>query len=59
MIIQVNGKLRAREIVSVDITEDDMKSIAMTNDAISKYLESGEVVKVIIVPRKLVNIVVK
>jgi leucyl-tRNA synthetase len=59
MAIQVNGKLRAREIVSVNITEDDMKNIAMSNSIISKYLENGTVVKVITVPKKLVNIVIK
>lgn len=59
MIIQVNGKLRAREIVSNDISEEQMKDIALKHEVISKYLENTTIVKVIIVPKKLVNIVIK
>jgi leucyl-tRNA synthetase len=59
MIIQVNGKLRGREIVSMNITEDEMKDMALKNEMASKFIASHEIVKVITVPHKLVNIVVK
>jgi len=59
MIIQVNGKLRGRITVSKDINEDEMKSIALKNEGASRHIEGKEIVKVIIVPNKLVNIVVK
>ena len=58
MIIQINGKLRARIMVPSNIEQEDMKKLALDNDIISKYLD-GEIVKVIIVPKKLVNIVIK
>jgi leucyl-tRNA synthetase len=49
MIIQVNGKLRGRELVDINITEDEMKDVALKNQTISKYLEGMSVVKIITV----------
>lgn len=59
MIIQVNGKLRGRIIVSKNIDEEEMKNIALKNDGAERYIEGKEIVKIITVPNKLVNIVVK
>lgn len=59
MIIQVNGKVRGRIIVAANISEAEMKEKALSNDTASKYLEGSDIVKVITVPHKLVNIVVK
>jgi leucyl-tRNA synthetase len=59
LVIQVNGKVRGRETVSNNTTEEEMKTIALKNEGASKFIAGLEVIKVIIVPNKLVNIVVK
>ena len=56
--MQVNGKLRDRISVPVDIDEERAKELALNSDAVAKYLQDREPRKVILVPGKLVNIVV-
>ncbi len=58
VVIQVNGKLRDRIIVPVDISEEEMKKIALSSQKAAKFYEGKEIKKVITVPGKLVNIVV-
>jgi leucyl-tRNA synthetase len=57
--IQVNGKLRARIRVAPATGEDDIRLRALKEEKVSQYVNGRQVVKVIIVPHKLVNIVVK
>ena len=57
--VQVNGKIRARINIALDLSKDDMLAAAMANDAIKAATEGKMVVKTICVPNKLVNIVVK
>jgi len=59
VIAQVNGKLRAKLDVSADISKEEMQEIALANGNVKKFVEGKEVVKVIVIPGKLVNIVVK
>ncbi|HOO68224.1 MAG TPA: class I tRNA ligase family protein, partial [Bacilli bacterium] len=59
MIIQVNGKLRDRLIVDKGTSKEQMEEIAMNQDNIKKYVEGNEIIKVITIPDKLVNIVIK
>ena len=59
IIVQVNGKLRAKLDVSVDISKEEMQEIAVANDNVKNFIEGKEVIKVIVVPGKLVNIVIK
>jgi leucyl-tRNA synthetase len=58
LVLQINGKVRDRLQVPVDITEDQARTFALTSPTISKYLEGREPKKVILVPGKLVNIVI-
>jgi leucyl-tRNA synthetase len=58
VIVQVNGKLRAKLTVAADAGEDDVKHIALTEPNVVKFLENKEPTKVIYVPGRLVNIVV-
>ena len=58
LVVQVNGKLRDRISVPVDIDEERAKELALNSDAVAKYLQDKEPRKVILVPGKLVNIVV-
>jgi leucyl-tRNA synthetase len=59
VVLQVNGKLRDRIEVPRDSDEESIRQMALSSDRIKKYLEGKELVKVIVVPNKLLNIVVK
>lgn len=59
LVVQVNGKVRGKIEVPKDIEEEELKKQIMADSKIAKYLEGKQVVKFIIVPGKLVNIVVK
>jgi leucyl-tRNA synthetase len=57
--VQVNGKLRDRLTVPVDISEDELEELALSSEKVKKYLDGKKVLKVIKVPGRLINIVVK
>jgi leucyl-tRNA synthetase len=59
MIVQVNGKLRDKVVVNANITKEEMESIALNSSNAKKFIDGKEVVKVVVVPNKLVNIVIK
>ncbi len=59
MVVQVNGKLRGKIEVSIDTTKEEMEQLAKTIDNVKMYIEGKEIVKVIVIPKKLVNIVIK
>ncbi|NLZ74631.1 leucine--tRNA ligase [Candidatus Falkowbacteria bacterium] len=59
LVIQVNGKLRATLLASAEITEEAALELARQEKLVSKWLTDKEIVKVIFVPGKLLNIVVK
>lgn len=59
MIVQVNGKVRDKIIVNSSITKEEMEQIALKSENIKKYINYNEIVKIIVVPNKLVNIVIK
>ena len=57
--VQVNGKVRGDIEVAVDASEDDAVALAKEQSNIVKYLEEGEIKKVIYVPGKILGFVVK
>ena len=59
MVVQVNGKVRGKIEVSIDITKEEMEKLALNIENVKNHIEGKEVIKVIIIPKKLVNIVVK
>ena len=59
IVVQVNGKVRARLSVAADIQKDDAIALAKAEDRIAAEINGKNVVKEIYVPGKLVNIVVK
>ncbi len=59
IVVQIKGKVRAKLLIPKDLPREDMEALALTNDKIKAELEGKEVVKVIAVPNKLVNIVAK
>ena len=56
--VQVNGKLRSRVIAAPDISEADLRTIALADEKVRSFIDGHEVVKVIVVPQRLVNVVV-
>jgi leucyl-tRNA synthetase len=59
LVLQVNGKVRDTLEVAAEISKEDMEKAAKENGKVRSFIEGKQVVKVIVVPKKLVNIVVK
>lgn len=59
IIVQVNGKLRAKLQVAKDISKDDLEKLALANDHVTEFTEGKQIVKVIVIPGKIVNVVVR
>jgi leucyl-tRNA synthetase len=59
LAVQINGKLRDRLEVPVDISEEEAKELALATDGAQRHLKDLEVKRVIYVPGRLVNIVAK
>ena len=57
--VQVNGKLRGSIKVTNDTTEEDMVKLALENENVSRHTEGKEIIKTIVIKRRIVNIVVK
>jgi leucyl-tRNA synthetase len=58
IVIQINGKLRDRVKMPIVATEEELRAVALSNPKIQDRIASKRVRKVIVVPKKLVNIVV-
>jgi leucyl-tRNA synthetase len=59
LVIQVNGRLRARVEAAVDAPEEELLRLARNVDAVKRHLDGKEIVKEVVVPGKLVNLVVR
>lgn len=59
IVVQVNGKLRAQLELATDMPDEDIKVAALAHENVTKFVGNSEPLKVIYIPRKLVNIVVK
>ena len=59
IVIQVLGKKRATLTVPVDITQDDLLALAKNESHVQEFIAGKEIIKVIYVPGRLMNIVVK
>ena len=57
LVIQVNGKLRDRLMVSKDIDEEDAKAVAFASSKVSEQLEGKTIRKIVFIPGKIFNIV--
>jgi leucyl-tRNA synthetase len=57
--IQINGKLRSRVTVSPETSQEDLKALALADTKIGEYTDGKQIVKIIVVPSRLVNIVVR
>jgi leucyl-tRNA synthetase len=58
IVVQVNGKVRTRLQAGVDVSDDELKDKALADDRVIKFMDGKEPKKIIVVKRKLVNIVI-
>jgi leucyl-tRNA synthetase len=58
IIVQVNGRLRSKILARLDMTEDELRETALGDPRIAHLLNAQKLLKIIVVPNKLVNIVV-
>ena len=59
LVLQVNGKVRDMVPAQIGISKDDAEKLAFSSEKVQKFVDGKEVIKVIVVPNKLVNIVIK
>ena len=59
IVVQIMGKVRDRFWVPVDISEEDLKARALELEKIKEQIQGKNIVKIIVVPQKLINIVAK
>lgn len=59
LVVQINGKVRDKIEVDSELPQEELKQIALNSEKTKEFTQGKEVVKVIVVPKKLVNIVVK
>lgn len=59
MVVQVNGKVRGKIEISSKTTEDEMKTLSLNIENVKTHLDGKEIVKIVTIPKKLVNIVIK
>lgn len=59
IVLQIKGKVRAKVVVPKDSSREDLEKVALANDKIQAEVAGKDIVKVIAVPNKLVNIVIK
>jgi leucyl-tRNA synthetase len=57
-VVQVNGKLRSRFQIDADADDDAVKKKALSDERVLKFIDDRPIKKIIVVKKKLVNIVV-
>jgi leucyl-tRNA synthetase len=58
LVVQVNGKLRGRLSIGADEDDETIKKRALEDENVKRFLEGKEIVRVVVVPKRLVNVVV-
>ncbi|MER1958467.1 MAG: leucine--tRNA ligase [Solibacillus sp.] len=59
VVVQVLGKVRAKVTVAKDVSKEELEKVALEDSKVQEFIEGKTIVKVIVIPGKLVNIVVK
>jgi leucyl-tRNA synthetase len=57
--VQINGKLRARVLAAPETAQEELKAMALADAKVREYTDGKEIVKIIVVPNRLVNIVIR
>src|SRR5439155_15463592 len=58
IVIQINGKVRARMTVSINATDEEIETAVLAEPKIQQHLAGKTIKKVVVIPKKLVNIVI-
>lgn len=59
VVLQINGKVRDKMIVDRNISKEDMEKIINESEKVKTFIDGKQIVKIIVIPQKLVNVVVK
>jgi leucyl-tRNA synthetase len=59
VVVQINGQVREKLEVSPEISKDELEKLALDNEKVKSFIDGSEIVKLIVVPGRLVNIVIK
>jgi leucyl-tRNA synthetase len=59
VVVQVDGKVRGRLVVDVDAPDDAVRRLALDDDKVRAWVAARDVERVVVVPRRLVNIVTR
>ena len=59
LVVQVNGKIKGKITVGASMTDDEIKELATADEKVKAFTDGKQIVKVIVVKGRLVNIVVK
>lgn len=59
LVVQVNGKVRGKTIIKINSSKEEMENRAKEIDNVKRYIDGKKIIKIIIIPEKMVNIVVK
>ena len=59
MVVQVNGKVRGKIVVSTETSKEEMEKLALDMSNVKNYIDGKEIVKIVTISKKLVSIVVK
>ena len=57
--VQVNGKVRARLTTTAEISEDELRVEALNEKSIKEHIKGKKIIRVVVVPKKLVNVVIR
>jgi leucyl-tRNA synthetase len=57
--VQVNGKLRGQITVAAEASSEDIQAQALNDQNVARHIEGKNIVKIIVIPGKLVNVVVR
>jgi leucyl-tRNA synthetase len=58
VVVQVNGKVRAKIVTTPGVSSDEMKKLALGDERVESHIAGKKMIKLVVVPEKLVNIVV-
>ena len=59
LVIQVNGKVRGKEIMKINSSNKEMEEVSLANENVKKFIKGKKIINVVVIPNKLVNIVIR
>ena len=59
IVLQINGKIKDKLVVGADLTKEELEKLALENNIIKEATTGKTIVKIIVVPKKLINVVIK